>query len=119
MLAYWFIIVRTAKWSGRCFKFLCLSFVIRLAEGESLALAPLYLGPLLLRLDECIHNIVQSVGCYYVMTHADKHSANVHLGSALGRSRRRPLSLKLWKWSMWKHMVKLSRNLTIYTNLEL
>lgn len=43
---------------------------IRLAKGERLALASIYFGSLFYRLDECIKNIVKSIGRYHVVTHA-------------------------------------------------
>lgn len=43
---------------------------IRLARGERFALAPIYLGSLFCKMDECINNIMKFVGRYYVVTYA-------------------------------------------------
>lgn len=43
---------------------------IKLAKGERLALAPVYIGSLF-RLDECVGNIVKSVGRFHLVTHVD------------------------------------------------
>lgn len=40
---------------------------ISLAKGERLALGPIYLGSLYIRLDECVNNIFCSVGTYEII----------------------------------------------------
>lgn len=40
-------------------------------KGERLALAPLCLGSLFDRLDECVNNVVQSIKQYDMATYAD------------------------------------------------
>lgn len=47
------------------------ALAIFLAKGKRLALAPLYLGSLYNRLDECVHNIFCSLGPYNVVSYAD------------------------------------------------
>lgn len=47
------------------------NLAIRLVKREKLALAPIYLGLLFYRLDDCVGNIVRSLGCFHVMTHGD------------------------------------------------
>lgn len=44
---------------------------IRQAKGEKLALAPIFLGSLLFCLDECVQNLLNSVGRYTVVSYAD------------------------------------------------
>lgn len=44
---------------------------IRLAKGERLALAPIYLGSLFYQLDECVQNIIKSMGRSIVVSYAD------------------------------------------------
>lgn len=50
-------------------------------------LALIYLGSLYAMLDECVGNVVQSVGRYNVVTSRGfKFSANVHVGEIRNRS---------------------------------
>lgn len=43
--------------------------VIRLAKGEKVALAPIFLGSLFYRLDECVQSLVRSMGRYTVASY--------------------------------------------------
>lgn len=43
----------------------------QIRQGARLSLVPIYLGSLLYRVNECVDNIVRSVGCFHVVTHAD------------------------------------------------
>lgn len=71
MLAYWLLwYVFPSDPEGDLNSYM-FPLIIRWAKGERLALMPIYLGSLLYILDKCIRNIVKSVGCYYVVTHAD------------------------------------------------
>lgn len=58
--------------------------VILLAKGKRLALAPLYLGSLFDWLDECVCNIVHSVGHCDVVAHADTAFLQMFISESWG-----------------------------------
>lgn len=43
---------------------------IRLVRGEKLAMTPIFLGSLFFRLDECVQNLLKSMGRYTVVSYA-------------------------------------------------
>lgn len=71
ILSYWlsrYVLLSSLEDDFDSYVFL---FAISLAQGERLAIVPIYLGSLFYRLDECIQNIVKSVSlscgdsCHY------------------------------------------------------
>lgn len=56
------------------------SMAVVLIKGERLVLAPIYLVSLYARLDECVSNVVQSVGRYDVVTYVDTSFVQIFFG---------------------------------------
>lgn len=67
-----------------------LPLAIRLAKGKKLPLGTLYLESLYTRLDECVDNILCSVGLYDVVTYADTSSLHIFLWKGFNSIARRP-----------------------------
>lgn len=44
---------------------------VKLAKGEKLSLAPIFLSSLFYRLDECVHNLSKFMGRYNVVSYAN------------------------------------------------
>lgn len=66
------ILVCLAKWTRGWDPPLCiLSLFKKLAKGERLELAPIFLGSLFYRLDECVQNQLKSMGRYTVVSYAN------------------------------------------------
>lgn len=57
---------------------------VLLAKGSSLALAPLYLGSLYSRLDECSQSVLKSINRYDVVTYAGVSFLQMFLQERLG-----------------------------------
>lgn len=61
--------------------------LIQIAEGMKLALAPLYLGSLYVRLHKCVSNVPRAMGRYDVISHRrTSTSSSDHVGEVLGDS---------------------------------
>lgn len=94
MLAYWlswYVLPSCPKNGSDAYVF---PLAIQLAKGESLALVPLYLCSLFFELDECIQNIVLSVGCYHVVTHADTPILKIFIWERFRTISPRPIEFK-------------------------
>lgn len=63
--------VHTAQWSQGWYTPLRFPLAVKLAKGERLALAPILLGSLIYRLDECVHNLSKSMGRYTMVSYAN------------------------------------------------
>lgn len=71
MLAYWlswYVLPSGPKDGMNPYVF---PLAVRLAKGEKLALAPVFLGSLFFNLDECGQNLVKSIGWYTVVSYAN------------------------------------------------
>lgn len=71
MLSYWlscYVLPNGPKDSLYAYVF---PLPIRLARGDRLALALVYVGLLFYRLNECVHKITRSMGQFLVVTYAD------------------------------------------------
>lgn len=73
-----------SKWPRRWPKSIRFSSGDLSGKGEKLALVPFYLGSLFFRSDECVKNIVRSVGRYHVVSHADTAFIQVFLWELFG-----------------------------------
>lgn len=71
---------------------------ILLAKRKRLALAPLYLRSLFFNPDYYIKNIIQSIGCYHVVTHADTTFLQVILWNGSGCCPSSALSSMRLRW---------------------
>lgn len=68
MLAYWLpYILSTVPEDG--LNPYVFPLAIRLGRGEKLALAPIFLGSLVRRLDESVENLLKSMGRYIVVSY--------------------------------------------------
>lgn len=65
---------------------------------------PIYLGSLYYRLDECVGNIVKSVGHYHVVTHADTNSFNSSYRKDSNHYVQNQLDLMPYRWLKWRSM---------------
>lgn len=94
MLAYWlscYILPSCLKYGSNAYVF---PLAIQLAKGESLAFVPLYLGSLFFELDEVVQNLVLSIGCYHVVTHADTSFLNMFIWEQFRSILQRPIEFK-------------------------
>lgn len=71
LLLYWFSWLVLSSGPEARLNIYVFPLAIHLTKGERLAIAPIYLGSLFSKLDECVANTASLVGQYYVVIHAD------------------------------------------------
>lgn len=92
------------------------SLAIRFTKGERSVLAPIYLGSLSYRLDECIRNSVKPVRRYHIVTHANTTFLASSRGRSLDHCPQSPHNLLQQKWQKWSRMGKQLRDLIGFTS---
>lgn len=82
LLAYWLSFSVLLSGPKAILNSYAFPLMILLAKGERLALAPISLGFLYTRLDECIVNVAHSLGCYDMVPNVKHYlSSDVSLGT--------------------------------------